>query len=120
LLLLAFVLLCGAAALGGGLAVLYLRNKPAPAAMLAAHATLGVASIVALRIVLARGLPQTGMGTGGFGLAATALLAVALVFGLRLAWLGWRRRRPSELLVGTHALLAIGGLVLVLSLVALG
>jgi hypothetical protein len=88
--------------------------------VLATHAALGVASIIALRIALRRGLPQIGMGTSGFGQAATVLLALALAFGLRLAWLGWRGRRPSELLVGTHALCAIVGLVLVLSLVALG
>jgi hypothetical protein len=119
-LLLAFILLCGAAAIGGGLAVLYLRARPAPTAVLAAHATLGIASVVALRIALRRGLPHIGMGTGGFGQAATVLLALALAFGLRLAWLGWHGRRPTELLVGTHALCAIIGLVLVLSLVALG
>jgi hypothetical protein len=113
-------LLCGAAALGGGLAVRYLRGKPAPGAVLAAHATFGIAGVVALRIALGRGLSPTGLGTAGFGRTAVVLLALAFLFGLRLAWLGWRRRRPSELLVGTHALVAVAGLVLVLSLVALG
>jgi hypothetical protein len=120
MLLLALVLLCCAAAIGGALAVRYLRGKPAPSLVRAVHATLGIASIVALRVALRHGAPHTGMGTAGFGLIATVLLALALAFGLRLAWLGWRRRRPSELLVGTHALVAITGLVLVLSLVALG
>ena len=117
---LALVLLCGGAAIGGALAVLYLRGKSAPSLVLAVHATLGVAGIVALRVALRRGVPQSGMGTAGFGPIATALLGLAFLFGLRLAWLGWRKRRPSELLVGTHALVAITGIVLVLSLVALG
>jgi hypothetical protein len=118
-LLLAFAILCGAAIIGSGLAVLYLRGKPVPGVVLAVHAALGVASIIALRIALRGGLPQTGMGTAGFGRAATVLLALAFLIGLRIAWLGWRRRRPSELLVGAHALFAVAGLVLVLSLVAL-
>jgi hypothetical protein len=121
LLVLALVLLCGAAAIGGALGILYLRGKPAPTAVLAIHAALGVASIIALRIAVRHGLPQMGMGTAGFAPTATVLLALALAFGLRIAWLGWHRRhRPSELLVFTHAGLAIGGLVLLLTLVAVG
>lgn len=121
MLLLALVVLCSAAVLGGFLAVSYFRGAPAPPLVLAIHAALGVASIITLRIALRHGLPHSGMGTAGFGPTATALLALTLVLGLRIAWLAWRRRRrPSELLVGTHALVAISGLVLVLSLVALG
>jgi hypothetical protein len=123
LLLLAFVLSCGAAALGGGLAIMYLRGPEArrPAAAIPiAHAAFGAASLAALLLALCRGLAQTGMGTAGFGPTAAALLALALCFGLRLAWLAWRRRRPSELLVFTHAGLAITGLVVLLALVAVG
>jgi hypothetical protein len=120
MLLLALLLLSGAAAIGGGLAVLYLRGRTPPGLVPVVHAVFGVAGIVAFRIALRRGLPHPGMGTAGFGPTATVLLALAFLLGLRLAWLGWRGRRPSELLVGSHALLAIAGLVLVLSLVALG
>jgi hypothetical protein len=123
LLRLAFVLLCGAAALGSGLAVIYLRASEARrpvAALVAAHPTLGAAGLAALILALWRGQPNTGMGTAGFGLTAAALVAMALLFGLRLAWMAFSRRRPSELLVFTHAGLAIAGLVLLLALVAVG
>lgn len=119
-LLLAFGLVCGAAAIGAALAVIYLRAKPAPAAALALHAAVGAAGLAILVLALRRGLPQTGMGTAGFGPTAAVLLALTLAFGLRIAWLGWRRRRPSEILVGTHALAAVSALVLLLSVVALG
>jgi hypothetical protein len=123
MLVLAFALLCGAAAIGGGLAVLYLRGpqaNPAPGALLAAHAALGAASLAALLFALARGLPHTGRGTAGFGPTAAALLALALVMGLLLAHASWRRQRPGELIVGLHAGLAIAGLVVLLALVAIG
>lgn len=116
-------LLCAAAASGGALAVVYLRGRETPrppAALIAAHPTLGAAGLAVLILALWRGLPNTGMGTSGFGPTAAALLAPALLFGLRLAWMAWRRRRPSELLVFTHAGLAIAGLVLLLALVAVG
>ncbi|HTT78088.1 MAG TPA: hypothetical protein VMF86_00270 [Stellaceae bacterium] len=119
----AFALLCGAAALGGGLAISYLRGgsarRPA-AALVAAHPILGAAGLAALILALRRGVPDTGMGTAGFGPTAAVLLALALLFGLRLAWVAWRRRRPSELLVFSHAGLAIAGLVVLLALVAIG
>ena len=120
---LTFVLLCCAAVVGGGLAILYLRGPQAPrpaGAIPIVHAALGATSLAALLLALGRGLPQTGMGTAGFGPTAAALLALALLFGLRLGWMGWRRRRPSEFLVFTHAGLAITGLVVLLALVAVG
>lgn len=122
MLILALALLCAAAAIAGGLAVLYLRGpqaKAPPAPLLAAHAILGTASLAALILALHRGLPHSGMGTSGFGPTAAGLLALALAFGLLLARASSRRRRPGELLVGTHAGLAIAGLVVLLTLVAL-
>jgi hypothetical protein len=120
---LAFVLLCGAAAIGGRLAIVYLKGpsaRPPPARLLALHATFGAASLAALVLALYRGLPHIGMGTAGFGPTAAVLLTLALILGLRLALLSWRRRRPSELLVFTHAGLAVTGLVVLLALVAIG
>ena len=122
MLALAFWLLCAAAVIGGGLAVAYVRGlaaKPPPSAILVTHGLLGAASLGALLLALNRGLPWTGFGTAGFGPTAAILLALALALGLRVAWLTWLGRRPSELLVGSHAGLAIAGLVLVLTLVAL-
>jgi hypothetical protein len=124
MLVLAFVLLCAAAAIGGGLAVLYLRRpqaKPAPPApVLATHAALGAASLAVLLVALGRGLPPTGIGAAGLGPTAAALLAMALAIGLLLAHASWRRRRPGEMLVGLHAGLAVAGLVVLLALIATG
>jgi hypothetical protein len=117
---LAFALLCAAASLGAGLAVRYLRGphaKPLPAAIPAAHGVLGAASLGALLLALLHGLPRTGMGTAGFAPIAAGLLALALAFGLTLAWR--RGRPPAPVLVATHASVAIAGLVILLALVAL-
>jgi len=123
MLALALALLCAAAAVGAGMAVRYLRGraaKPPAAVTRAAHATLGASSLAALLLALSRGLPPTHMGTGGFAVTTAVLLGLALLFGLRLAILSWRRRRPSEGLVGTHAGFAVAALVLLLALVSLG
>ncbi len=122
MLALAFGLLCAASAIGAGLAILYIqgpRVKPAPAAVPIAHAALGAASLLVLSLTLRRGLPQTGMGTAGFGVMAGGLLVLVLALGLTLAYSAWRRR-PAAMLVGTHASLAIAALVLLLTLIALG
>ncbi|HVB14968.1 MAG TPA: hypothetical protein VNF04_00385 [Stellaceae bacterium] len=119
---LAFGLLCGAALIGTGLAILYLKGasaKPPAVFVLVAHAALGAASLVVLIAALGRGLPQTGMGTAGFGRVAGVLLTLALAAGLALAYAARQRRRPSELLVGTHAGFAIAGFVVLLTLLAL-
>jgi hypothetical protein len=120
---LALALVCGAGVIGAGLAILYLRGaeakRPATAIPIV-HAALGATGLAALLLALSRGLKQTGMGTIGFGPTAAILLTLALVFGLRLALMARRRRRPSELVVFTHAGLAITGLVVLLALVAVG
>lgn len=119
---LAFGLLCAAALLGGALAALYLRGpraKRPTASLPAAHGVLGAAALAALTLALRRGVPETAMGLSGFGRTAAGLLIAALLFGLLLARATWHGRRPNELLVGTHAGLAIAGFVLVLALVAL-
>lgn len=117
----AFWVLCAASILGAGLVALYLgANRRPPAAVQTLHAALGAASLALLLDGLHRGLPASTMGTGGFAPAAAGLLALALAVGLALARAAWRRRRPQEFLVGTHASLAIAALVVLLALIALG
>lgn len=119
---LAFGLLCAAALIGGGLAIRYMRRPlgtPPPGAVLYAHAALGAASLAVLLLALTRGQPPAAMGTAGFGPAAAVLQAATLALGLLLARAAWRGRRPNELLVGTHAALAVAALVLLLTLLAL-
>jgi hypothetical protein len=117
----AFALLCAAVLIGAGLAVAYLRGpqaKPPHRAVALVHGMLGGAGLAALLAALRHGLPQTGMGTSGFGAITAALLAAAFALGLALA-VTWRWRRPSGALVGAHASLAIAGFVVLLTLIAL-
>ncbi|MGH7012878.1 MAG: hypothetical protein ACREEL_01780 [Stellaceae bacterium] len=120
---LAFDVLIAAALLGAGLAVHYLRGptarRPHPALPLV-HGALGAAGLGLLIVVLRAGLPRLGNGTSGFGVIAAGLFGLALALGLAIAHAAWRGRRPGSLVVGTHASLAITGLVVLLVLVALG
>lgn len=119
----AFAVLATAALIGAGLAVLYLRGSVAPhphVALPLAHGALGVVGLGLLIAILRHGLPQADNGTGGFGAVAAALFALALVFGLLIARAAWRGRRPGGVVVASHASLAIAGLVVLLTLVALG
>jgi len=119
----AFDVLIAAAAMGGGLAVLYLRGAgattPHPALPLA-HGALGAFGLALLVAVLRRGLPPAVDGTSGFGIIAAAFLGLTLALGLLIAFAQWRGRRPGGLLVATHASLAIAGVVVLATLVALG
>ena len=114
---LGFALLCAAAAIGGLLAIAYLRGRPVRPRLALLHGALGAAGLAALLRALRRGLPMSAMGTGGFGQAAALLLGLALALGV---WFALRRCRPAGALVGAHAGLAIAALVLMLTLVALG
>jgi len=119
----AFDVVIAAAVLGAGLAILYLRGpiaKRPHAALPLAHGVLGAAGLALLAAVLRGGLPPAINGTAGFGAIAAAFLGLALAFGLLIAFAGWRGRRPGGLLVATHASLAIAGVVMLVTLIALG
>ena len=78
----------------------------------ALHGVLGAAGLGLL--VLGLGGPRHGVeqGAGSFGLVAAWLVAAALGLGSLLALARMRRRPPSMLVVGVHATLGVGGLVL--------
>ncbi len=118
----AFDVLLAAAVMGAVLGVLYLRgaaaSRPHPA-LAPAHGVVGLAGFALLVAALRHGLPASDTGTSGFGAIAAACFAVALGFGLLIAWMAWRRGRPAGLAVAIHASLAIGGLVVLLALIAL-
>ncbi|HLY80848.1 MAG TPA: hypothetical protein VKQ70_15805 [Caulobacteraceae bacterium] len=116
----AFALLCAAAALGGGLALVYLQGRRPGAWVALAHGALGAAGLVFLLLALGRGLPPGAMGTAGFAPMAAGLLALALALGIAMEAAAWRQRRPAGALVATHAGLAVAGLVMLLAVVALG
>ncbi|MGB8181576.1 MAG: hypothetical protein WCF13_04320 [Stellaceae bacterium] len=120
---LAFDVLAITALIGAGLAVHYLRGPAAKAPhplLLLVHGALGTAGLGLLLAVLHHGLPQTDNGTSGFGIIAAACFGVALAFGLVIALVVWRGRRPSGFVIATHASIAIAGLVVLATLVVLG
>jgi hypothetical protein len=120
---LAFVMLCAAALIGAPLAFLRMREPAArqpPPTLPALHGVIGAASLAVLLAALPTARGQAAMGTAGFDRISASLLALALVFGLTIACIVWRGRRPSGALIGVHAGLAIAGLALLLALIALG
>lgn len=122
MLTLAFALLCAAALLGAVLAIRYLAGvgfRLLPAALPPIHGVIGAAGLAALILAWRHGLRPTKFGTAGFGATAAILLGLALAIGLVIGLVAWRRRRPAGTLVGAHAGLAIAGLVMLLTLVAL-
>jgi hypothetical protein len=120
---LAFGLLCVAVAIGGGLAIHFLRGpamRRPPWPIPFVHGMLGAVGLAALLVALNRGLPASATGTAGFGPAAALLLGLALAVGLVIAFAAARRQRPAGLLVAIHASLAIAGFVVLWTLVSLG
>lgn len=119
---LAFAILCVAAAVGGLLAIPFLRGKSARRAHWAValgHGGIGAAGLGVLVVALWRGVPASGMGTTGFGPGAAVLLGLTLALGIAIALMSFRRR-PAATLVAVHASLAIGGLVVLWALVSGG
>jgi hypothetical protein len=113
MLLLSLCLLLIAAALGGVLAALSFRlGFPPPAAIYGVlHGCLGAGGLAALLLAL-RGPPRgVAMGVGSFGAIAAVLLAVALLAGLTILAIRLRARQVSGLIIGTHATIAISGIV---------
>jgi hypothetical protein len=120
---LAFGVLCAAALIGLGLALVYLQGraaKPPHPAVAALHGVVGATSLVILLAALSRPQPHDVMGAAGFGGVSAALLVLALVLGLAIGTAAWRGRRPSGALVGAHAGFAVAALVMMLALIALG
>ena len=78
----------------------------------AAHGLLGTIGLATLLLGL-RG-PTRGAATGasGFGAIAAGMIGCALVLGAGVFLARLRRRPPASLLLGLHATLAVGGLVM--------
>jgi hypothetical protein len=111
----AFIVLFVAVVFGSILAIPYLRESAAaPWPVGALHGLIGIGSLVVLALAL-RGPPRgVDQGVGAFGLIAAALLALAALAGLVQFVLRLRERRLPSPLVGLHAMLAIGGFVVLL------
>jgi hypothetical protein len=123
MLIAAFAILGAALLLGSVLAVLHLREPGAarpPRRFGALHGLLGIAGFLALLLALrgpARGLET---GTASFGLIAAALVGLALLAGGGILATRLLRRRLPGALLGIHATLAVGGVVILAAYVLVG
>jgi hypothetical protein len=99
---------------GAVLAVAQLREGGArlPWTVGAAHGAAGALGLGLLALAAARGGAAAPAGTGGFRVAALWVLGLALLAGLAVAAVRWRRGRLAMFPVGVHATLAITGLAL--------
>ena len=123
MLLLSFSLLLLAALLGGVLAALHLRAgrmRPLRRPVWALHGLLGLSGFEVLLLGL-RGPPRgVAMGVGGFGRVAAILLALALLAGAEILFERLRHHRLPVLMVGLHATIAIGAVVVLAAYTLVG
>lgn len=123
MLILAFYLLLLTALLGLVLATLHLqagRMRPLRWPVWGLHGALGLAGFIVLLLCL--GGPPRGeaMGLAQFGRIAAILLAVTLLAGGEMLFERLRYRRLPILLVGLHATLAIGAVIVLAAYTLVG
>ncbi|HUN43040.1 MAG TPA: hypothetical protein VMU81_22335 [Acetobacteraceae bacterium] len=123
MLLLSFALLLLTALLGTVLATLHLqagRMRPLRWPVWGLHGLLGLAGFILL--LLSLGGPPRGaaMGLANFGLFSAVLLAVALLAGLEMLFERLRYHRLPILVVGLHATLAIGAVIILAAYTMMG
>jgi hypothetical protein len=123
MLIAAFIILGIAVSIGSGLAIQHLRTegaKPPPWPLALLHGLFAIVGLGCLVLAL-RGPPRgLDQGTGSFGIIAAALIVMAALVG------GWMlatrivKRRPARILIGIHAMLAVGGFVILAAYVFAG
>jgi hypothetical protein len=119
MLIAAFYAIGTAVLLGSMLAVWNLRPQtaPPPWPLAALHASVAIAGLVVLALAL-RGPPRgLDQGTGSFGIISAVLFALAALVGVRMLMGRLRKQRPASTLIGVHAMLAIGGFVILIAYV---
>ena len=82
------------------------------------HGALGIAAFAALLAGLAGPARGVASGAGSFGTIAAIFVGIAVLLGLVLFSARMRRRPPSMLVVGLHASVAVGGLVMLAAYVS--
>jgi hypothetical protein len=119
----AFIIVAVAVLLGSALGVMHLHSEghTAPPRLLAAlHGIFGIGGFGCLALALrgpARGLDQA---IGAFGAIAAALIALTALLGVSFIATRLRERRPTGLLIGIHATLAVSGFVILAAYVFAG
>ncbi len=84
------------------------------------HGALGIFGWVALLFALGGPPRGAAMGVSSFGQITAVLLAAALLVGLAILVARLRRRGSLSLLIGAHATVAIGGIVILAAYVLVG
>ena len=119
----ALIALLVAVLFGSWLAVLHFDGRPparVPWPLALVHAAVALGGF-ALLVVALQGPPRgADQGTGGFGLAAAVLFAIAIVAGLGI-FLRFRvAKKGAGALVGIHATLAVCAIVILAAYVLSG
>ncbi len=100
----------------GGLALVALSQVASPLRRLRwpgwLHGSLGLAGLVLLLAGLGGPVRGAQQGAGSFGVIAAGFVGAAAVLGALVFAARLRHRAPSTLVVGVHATLAVGGLVM--------
>jgi hypothetical protein len=121
MLLIAFLVLSAAVALGTSLAIQFMRfGRRVPWLVGGAHGTLGILGLTALLLARTRG-PVLGAANGVSSFISVALTLgfAALVLGLGIVALRRRSGRGIGLAIGVHATFAVTAYVLLLAYVSL-
>lgn len=120
--LVAAVVTLGAALLAGTvLAVLHLRGAdrvPRPLVLL--HLALALCGLGLAVLAGTEPVRSTGRGTAAFGTIAAAMIAIAALVGIGLFLAGQRGHRLSGALIGVHAMMAVGGFVILVAYLLAG
>ncbi len=119
MLMLALLLACAGASMGIALAVLHGLGRRPPLWSGLVHAATGVGGLGVLLAAL--GGPPRGVALGGasFGLVAAAMLGTAALAGSLVLALRLRGTKPSIMLIGLHATVALFGVVVLAAYLSL-
>jgi hypothetical protein len=108
--------------LGSALAAMHLRVGGAPPRGLfgALHGLLGAIGFAMLLLALRGPTRGAAMGVAAFGRIAAALLAIALIAGVGILILRLRHQPMTGLMIGIHATIAVGGIVILAAYTLIG
>ncbi|HEY7978117.1 MAG TPA: hypothetical protein VID67_07975 [Rhizomicrobium sp.] len=117
----AFWMVTLAAAMGAGLAFLFLKPAPRSALLAAVHGIAGASGFGLLIWALQTpDLRADALGVGAFAEYAAVLIGMALVVGLVIGFGPVRIRRSRGLLIAIHGTIAVSGFVLLMAYRSLG
>jgi hypothetical protein len=123
MLITAFAILGVAVLLGLLLAILYLRTGRGltPPRMLAPfHGLLAITGFICLVLALGGPHRQAPVGTASFGTVAIVLFVLAILIGGTMFAARLRKKSFSQMTIGVHATLAVGGFVVLAAYIFAG